>query len=108
MPNLTNGRWGTRFTQVCISPVFPSGQLRPASPGHATFGNNDSNGQRVSLRPQDTTIAQILKAQIRTGIIGKWGLGEPGTDGIPNKKALIISGYLNQNSLNYYQISLAY
>jgi len=74
--------------------------------GHAYIrGNNDGNGQRVSLRPQDTTIAQVLKsAGYRTGIIGKWGLGEPDTDGIPNKKGFdYFFGYLNQNlAHNYY------
>jgi arylsulfatase A-like enzyme len=46
-----------------------------------------SNGLRVPLTEEDTTIAQILKiAGYNTGITGKWGLGEPGTSGIPNRK----------------------
>ena len=74
--------------------------------GHAYIrGNTDIKGQRVSLRPQDTTIAEVLKrAGYRTGIIGKWGLGEPDTDGTPNKKGFdYFFGYLNQNlAHNYY------
>jgi arylsulfatase A-like enzyme len=46
-----------------------------------------SNGLRVPLTENDITIAQVLKsAGYNTGIVGKWGLGEPGTTGIPNLK----------------------
>jgi arylsulfatase A-like enzyme len=100
---------GTRFTQVYASaPVCAPSRaslMTGLHQGHAFIrGNNDTNGQRVSLRPQDTTIAQILKsAGYRTGIIGKWGLGEPGTDGIPNKKGFdYFFGYLNQNLAHNY------
>jgi arylsulfatase A-like enzyme len=74
--------------------------------GHAVIrGNNNDKGERVPLRPEDTTIAEVLKtAGYRTGIIGKWGLGEPETTGIPNKKGFdYFFGYLNQNHAhNYY------
>src|SRR5436853_2921846 len=74
--------------------------------GHAYIrGNNDKNNQRVSLRPEDTTIAEVLKAAgYRTGIVGKWGLGEPDTTGIPNAKGFDHwFGYLNQqHAHNYY------
>src|SRR6185369_7948580 len=101
---------GIRFTQVYASaPVCAPSRaslMTGLHQGHAYIrGNNDSNGQRVSLRPQDTAIAQVLKsAGYRTGIIGKWGLGEPDTDGIPNKKGFdYFFGYLNQNlAHNYY------
>jgi arylsulfatase A-like enzyme len=74
--------------------------------GHALIrGNTDVNNQRISLRPDDTTVAQVLKsAGYRTGVIGKWGLGEPDTSGIPNRKGFDYwFGYLNQNHAhNYY------
>src|SRR5260221_2875361 len=74
--------------------------------GHAYIrGNSDKNGGRVSLRPNDHTFAEMLKgAGYRTGIIGKWGLGEPNTTGTPNKKGFdYFYGYLNQNlAHNYY------
>jgi arylsulfatase A-like enzyme len=73
--------------------------------GHAFIrGNNNDQGERVSLRPGDTTIAEVLKtAGYRTGIIGKWGLGEPETTGIPNKKGFdYFFGYLNQNHAHNY------
>ncbi len=51
--------------------------------GHAWIrGNGD-----IPLRPEDTTIAQLLQqAGYRTAVIGKWGLGSPGTTGMPDKK----------------------
>jgi arylsulfatase A-like enzyme len=74
--------------------------------GHAYIrGNTNTKNERVSLRPEDPTIGQVLKsAGYRTGVIGKWGLGEPGTTGIPNRKGFDYwFGYLNQNlAHNYY------
>ena len=101
---------GTRFTQVYASaPVCAPSRaslMTGVHQGRAYIrGNTDIKGQRVSLRPQDTTIAEVLKrAGYRTGIIGKWGLGEPDTDGTPNKKGFdYFFGYLNQNlAHNYY------
>ena len=110
-PNLDRlANEGTRFPQVYASaPVCaPSrGSLMTGlHQGHAFIrGNTDKNNQRVSIRPQDVTIGEILqKAGYRTGIIGKWGLGEPDTAGIPNKKGFdYFYGYLNQNlAHNYY------
>jgi arylsulfatase A-like enzyme len=59
----------------------------------------------IPLRPSDVTVAELLKkAGYKTGIIGKWGLGEAGTTGIPNKKGFDYwFGYLNQrHAHNYY------
>jgi arylsulfatase A-like enzyme len=59
----------------------------------------------VPLRPEDITVAEVLKgAGYATGIIGKWGLGEPGTTGIPNRQGFDEwFGYLNQHHAhNYY------
>ncbi len=60
---------------------------------------------RVPLRPADVTVAELLKqAGYTTGIIGKWGLGEPDSTGIPNRKGFDYwFGYLNQrHAHNYY------
>ena len=59
----------------------------------------------VPLRPEDVTVAELLKeAGYATGIIGKWGLGEAGSTGIPNKQGFDYwFGYLNQrHAHNYY------
>jgi arylsulfatase A-like enzyme len=69
--------------------------------GHAWIRGND----RVPLRPTDVTVAELLKqAGYTTGIVGKWGLGEPETTGIPNQKGFDHwFGYLNQlHAHNYY------
>src|SRR5438046_2368948 len=49
--------------------------------GHAVIRGN-------GLFPMtDTTVAEVLKgAGYKTAVIGKWGLGEPGTDGLANKR----------------------
>ena len=69
--------------------------------GHAYVRGN----QRVPLPPEEVTVAEILKeAGYKTGIVGKWGLGEPGTTGIPNRQGFDYwFGYLNQGRAhNYY------
>lgn len=69
--------------------------------GHAYVRGN----QRVPLPPQEVTVAELLKgAGYSTGIVGKWGLGEPGTTGIPNRQGFDYwFGYLNQaRAHNYY------
>jgi arylsulfatase A-like enzyme len=62
------------------------------------------NGGGVSLSKNDTTIAQILKkAGYATGLFGKWGLGEEGTVGVPNKKGFDeFFGYLHQLHAQFY------
>jgi len=69
--------------------------------GHARVRGN----ARVPLRPEDLTVAQVLKqAGYATGIVGKWGLGEPDSTGIPNHQGFDYwFGYLNQGRAhNYY------
>lgn len=63
--------------------------------GNATF----------PLRPEDVTVAELLKeAGYTTGLVGKWGLGEAGSDGVPNRQGFdYFYGYLNQiRAHNYY------
>jgi len=61
--------------------------------------------RRVPLEPEDVTVAQMLKdAGYSTCMTGKWGLAEPDTTGVPNKKGFDEwFGYLNQrNAHSYY------
>lgn len=63
------------------------------------------NSPRVPLEPDDVTVAEVLRqAGYATGIVGKWGLGEPDTTGIPNRQGFDYwFGYLNQrHAHNYY------
>ena len=69
--------------------------------GHCLVRGN----ARVPLRPEDVTVAELLKeAGYTTGIIGKWGLGEAESTGIPNRQGFDYwFGYLNQrHAHNYY------
>lgn len=69
--------------------------------GHAIIRGN----ALVPLRPGDVTVAEVLKqAGYATGLVGKWGLGEADTTGIPNRQGFDeFFGYLNQvHAHNYY------
>lgn len=72
-------------------------------PGHGRVRGNYETGPHgfggeLELRPQDVTLAEVLKrADYQTAIVGKWGLGMDGTTGEPNKKGFDYSyGFLNQ------------
>lgn len=105
---------GTRFTDcyaggaVCAPSrsVLMTGQHL----GHTTVRANMSlrTGRRVSLKADDVTVAEVLKGPewrhgydetfgYATGIFGKWGLGEPGSAGLPNDHGFDEwYGFLNQ------------
>jgi len=61
---------------------------------------------RVPLPPEDRTVAEYLKeVGYATGIVGKWGLGEPDSYGIPNRHGFDYwFGYLNQRRAHNYYI----
>ena len=57
------------------------------------------------LSADTVTVARLLKqAGYATGVIGKWGLGDHGSTGIPNRQGFDeFFGYLNQvHAHNYY------
>ena len=57
------------------------------------------------LRDETITLAEVLKERgYTTGLIGKWGLGAPGSEGEPNKQGFdYFYGYLGQrHAHNYY------
>ncbi|HEV3079953.1 MAG TPA: arylsulfatase [Gemmataceae bacterium] len=96
---------GMRFTQCYAGSTVcaPSrcALMTGLHTGHATVRGNAF----VPLRAQDVTVAEVLKrAGYTTALIGKWGLGEPGTSGVPNRKGFdTFFGYLNQvHAHNYY------
>jgi arylsulfatase A-like enzyme len=69
--------------------------------GHTRIRDNDF----IPLLPEDFTVAEVLKrAGYTTGLIGKWGLGEFASSGVPNAQGFdYFYGYLNQNHAhNYY------
>jgi arylsulfatase A-like enzyme len=96
---------GMRFTQCYAGSTVcaPSrcALMTGLHTGHGTVRGN----ALVPLRPEDLTVAELLhQANYATTLIGKWGLGEPGSTGIPNRKGFdYFFGYLNQvHAHNYY------
>jgi arylsulfatase A-like enzyme len=105
-PNIDRlAREGMRFTQCYAGSTVcaPSrcALMTGLHTGHCTVRGNAN----VPLRPQDRTVAELLKeAGYTTGLVGKWGLGEAGSTGVPNKKGFdYFFGFLNQvHAHNYY------
>ena len=100
---------GTRFTQFYAGSTVCAPSrcclMTGLHTGHAIIRGN----AKVPLRPQDVTVAEVFKqAGYATGIVGKWGLGDAGTTGIPNRKGFDEwFGYLNQTlAHDYYPTKL--
>ncbi len=107
---------GMRFTQcyagstVCAPTrsVLMTGQHT----GHTTVRGNSGwigppgNRRRheVTIHDEDVTVAEILKeAGYSTGVAGKWGLGDSGTAGIPNRQGFDQwLGFLSQRHAHGY------
>ncbi len=68
--------------------------------GHAFIRGNAA----LALQSQDLTVAEVLKqAGYRTALIGKWGLGNENTAGVPQKKGFDeFLGYLDQRHAHDY------
>ncbi|MFH1919584.1 MAG: sulfatase-like hydrolase/transferase, partial [Planctomycetota bacterium] len=72
--------------------------------GHATVRGN-ADKERQSLKDEDVTVAELLRgAGYATALIGKWGLGEHETPGMPTDQGFdYFFGYLSQHHAhNYY------
>lgn len=69
--------------------------------GHTPVRGNSGG---IPLRDADVTFAELLQdAGYRTGLFGKWGLGEAGTSGAPNKQGFDeFFGYLHQKHAHFY------
>lgn len=86
--------------------VLMTGQHMGHTHVRGNAGGPDMSKQ--SLRPQDVTVAEVLKAAgYTTGLCGKWGLGDDalgGRQGLPRKQGFdFFYGYLNQvHAHNYY------
>jgi len=89
---------GMRFTQVYSGSTVCAPSRCALMTGYHTGHCRVRGNAAVPLRPEDVTAAEVLKrAGYATALIGKWGLGEPGTTGVPNKKGFdYFFGYLNQ------------
>src|SRR5262249_27480472 len=72
---------------------------------HTGHVNIRGNAEGMSLQANETTIAKMLQtAGYRTGLFGKWGLGDKGSPGEPSKQGFdSFAGYLDQvHAHDYY------
>lgn len=96
---------GLRFTQfyagstVCAPSrsVLMTGLHTGHTPVRGNAGPENSGAQM--LRDADVTVAEVLRsAGYATGLVGKWGLGMPGDEGVPNRQGFdSFYGYLSQH-----------
>ena len=96
---------GVRFTDFYAgSTVCAPSRCALMTGLHSGHGRIRGNGNQA-LGPGDITVAEVLKAAgYHTGLIGKWGLGDEHTLGLPQKKGFDeFAGYLDQvHAHDYY------
>ena len=102
-PNLDKlAEQGVRFTQAYSA----SAECAPARgslmtglhTGHGPIRVNSSARGQDHLKDSDITIAEALKKEgYMCGFAGKWGIGQPGTEGVPYKQGFDYTfGYYDQ------------
>jgi arylsulfatase A-like enzyme len=97
---------GIRFTQAyggsSVCAPSRSSLMTGFHNGHNRVRDNLPHG--VHLRPNDFTLAELFRnAGYTTGGIGKWGLGIPGTWGVPNQQGFDYwYGHINQDQAHFY------
>ena len=113
---------GMRFSQCYAgSPVCAPSRsvlMTGRHTGHTTVRGNFGKGGviglgggkgRIPLHDRDTIIPEILQSVgYKTAMVGKWGLGEPGTSGEPNRQGFDeFYGFLNQRRAHSYYVPLS-
>ncbi|HZF38501.1 MAG TPA: arylsulfatase [Blastocatellia bacterium] len=102
---------GLRFTQYYAGGTVCAPSRSALMTGQHTGHTRIRGNARYPLLPEDVTVAEVLKSApgapgggYKTALIGKWGLGEAGTTGVPNRQGFdYFFGYLNQrHAHNYY------
>lgn len=105
-PNIDRmAREGMRFTQFYAGSTVCAPSrcvlMTGLHTGHCYIRGN----AKVDLRPEDVTVGEVFKAAgYRTALVGKWGLGHEGSDGVPTRQGFdYFFGYLDQtHAHNYY------
>jgi len=97
---------GMRFTQLLAGGhVCAPARCALMTGQHTGHCPIRDNFPRIPLHPDDVTIAEVLKqAGYATGGFGKWGLGDRGTSGVPEKHGFdVFFGYYDQvHAHSYY------
>jgi hypothetical protein len=88
---------GARFTQYYAGSTVCAPSRAALMTGLHTGHTWIRGNGEIPLRPEDVTVASVLRdAGYRTAVIGKWGLGGPGTTGQPDLKGFEYSfGFLD-------------
>lgn len=101
-------REGTLFTQfyagATVCAPSRSVLMTGLHTGHTPVRGN-AGPDIQTLNPDDFTVAEMLQNRgYKTGLIGKWGLGDEGNTGRPNDQGFdYFFGYLNQvHAHNFY------
>lgn len=96
---------GMRFTQAYSGAALCAAARSVLMTGyHAGHTPVRGNSGGIPLRDEDVTVAEVLKtAGYRTGLFGKWGLGDMGTPGVPDKQGFdTYIGPLHQKHAHFY------
>lgn len=100
---------GMRFTDCYSgSPVCAPSRGSLLTGYHLGHAYLRTNTQDVPLRPQDTTVAEVLKgAGYATAVVGKWGVGRHNTTGQPGLKGFDhFFGFLDHAEGAYFPTSI--
>ncbi|MGH7127065.1 MAG: arylsulfatase [Planctomycetaceae bacterium] len=98
-------RFSNAYSASAVCAPTRCGLMTGRHMGHATRRANGSQNGQIPLAPEEITVAELLKqAGYATGGFGKWGLGNPGTTGTPDKHGFDhFFGYLDQvHAHDYY------
>jgi arylsulfatase A-like enzyme len=97
---------GMRFTQAYAGSTVCAPSRCSLMTGMHNGHNRvrDNIPHEIWLRPDDLTVAEVLKqAGYKTGGIGKWSLGNPGSWGIANYQGFDYwYGHLSQDQAHFY------
>ncbi len=101
---------GLKLTQhysgSCMCAPTRSALMTGLHTGHTRIRNNGSHLQKglPVLLDEDVTVAEVLKqVGYATGAIGKWGLGDEGSTGIPTRQGFDFwFGFWNQTLAHHY------
>jgi len=101
---------GMRFTDCYAGSTVCAPSRAALMTGKHTGHGRIRGNATIPLQSDDLTVTEILKgAGYVTAAIGKWGLGEEGSSGVPNKKGFDEwYGYLNQVHAHDYYPSYLY
>ena len=91
-------REGTRFTNYYAGSTVCAPSRAALMTGQHTGHVWIRGNAQIPLREEDVTVAMTLKQTgYRTALIGKWGLGRPGSTGQPDRKGFEYSfGFIDQ------------